>query len=161
VYGAHVYNLLHGGGFGIVLDPDTGALRPAGIVFKLFSALAGEELLTINIDNTGTYTIAAGEGNVPSGFTYPLVTALASQNPVTGKPRVMLLNRDYSNDITVSIDLENFAPGTAELHRYENADLSANNESGEDVSVITENITITSPFEVTIPAHSLWRIDFE
>jgi alpha-L-arabinofuranosidase len=161
IHGAHVYNLLHGGGFGILLDPDTGALRPAGVVFKLFSAIAGEELLTINIDDTSTHTITAGEGNVPSGFTYPLVTALATKNSATGKPRVMLLNRDYSNDITVNIDLENFVPGTAELQRYENADLSANNESSEDVSISIESITINSPFEVTIPALSLWRIDFE
>ncbi len=161
VEGAHIYNLLHGGGFGILLDPDTGALRPAGVVFKLFSALADEKLLNISIDDTGTQTIDTGAGNVPSGFTYPFVTALATKNSATGKPRVLLLNRHYSDAITVNIDLENFAPGEAELHRYENADLSANNESTENVSMITENIEINSPFKVTIPKHSLWRIDFK
>ncbi len=159
--GAYIYNLLHGGGFGILLDPETGTLRPAGVVFKLFSPLGGEELLAVETDNKSTHTISAGAGNVPSGFTYPLITALASRNSETGKPRVILLNRDYSNEITVGIKLEDFAPGTAELYRYENADLSANNETAVNVSIVTENISISSSFEVTIPAHSLWRIDFK
>ncbi len=159
--GAYIYNLLHGGGFGILFDPETGALRPAGIVFKSFSAMAGEELLTIETDNKSTHTITTGAGNVPSGFTYPLITALASKNSATGKPRVMLLNRDYSSDITVGIKLEGFTYGTAELHRYENGDLSANNEAAVNVSIVTENISVNSPFEVTVPAHSLWRIDFK
>lgn len=160
VSGAYIYNLLHGGGFGLLLDPETGTLRPAGIVFKLFSVMAGEELLNISIDDNSTYTIVTGAGNVPSGFTYPLFTALATKNSANGKPRVMLLNRDYSNDITINIDLEKFAAGTADLYRYENADLSANNESSGNVKIITDSLAITEPFQITIPAHSIWRIDF-
>lgn len=159
--GAHIYNLIDTNGFGILLDHETGSLRPTGHIFRLFSVMADEKLLDVKVDNDSSYTIATGNGNVPAGFSYPLITAIATKNSATGKARVMLLNRDYGNDITFTIDFKGFTPGDADLHRYENNDLGENNETVENVSISTESITIDSPFSVTLPAHSLWRIDFK
>lgn len=161
--GAHIYNLFDTNGFGIIKNPDTGLLRPGGLVFRLFSIMANEELLDITIDNNSTYTIATGKEIVPSGFSYPIITAIASKNSATKKTRIILLNRDYSNDITVTLVPEGFTPGEADLHRYENNNLEAHNEDPDNISVsiITESIIINNPFTITVPAHSLWRIDFK
>ena len=99
--GAHLWNL-NAGNFGVMCNNGT-VLRPAGLVFRLFSVMAGEERLAVTVDNDDTWTIVSGKGNVPTGLEYPLVSAVASKNAVTGRPRVFLLNRDYDSYVSFSL----------------------------------------------------------
>ncbi|HON79398.1 MAG TPA: hypothetical protein PK544_12980, partial [Spirochaetota bacterium] len=117
-----MYNLIDCNGFGMVLENSQTRYRPTGIVFKLFSVMAGEQRLAVSVDNNEEYSIITGHGNVPAGFSYPLISAAASKNSVNGKPRVILVNRDYSSDKTVTVTLESFVPGNAAVVTYSNAD---------------------------------------
>lgn len=158
---ACIYNLIDTNGFGIIIDPVTGALRPGGLVFRMFSVMAGEKILNVSTGNTDTYTVKNGNGNVPSGFTYPVISAIATENRETGKQRVMLINRAYSSDIKVRIELEGFTPGKADTYLYSNSSLAANNENDDNVTVTQGQLTVDESFDITIPAHSLMRIDFK
>lgn len=160
VAAASIHTLIDLEGFGIVRDAQSGVLRPTGLAFKMISVIADEKKLSVSVDNTGSITITGGHGNVPSTFTYPLVSALASVNKTTGKPRVLLLNRSYDTDITVTISLEGYKPGSATCYYLRNSSITANNESGSLVSITTGSAIFTDPFTVTVQRHSLMRIDF-
>lgn len=160
--GAYLYNLIDLNGFGMIRDSNSNVLRPAGIIFGLFSVMAGEEKLNIIVDDDRQFVIITGAGNVPSNLSYSLITAIASKNSVNGKPRILLLNRSLDNDMDVSLGCDEFAPGDALLYRYENANLNANNETvDESVKLVEETYTFGDSFSITIPAHSLMRIDFQ
>lgn len=163
VQGAYVHNLAQENCWGLINYNQNWAFRPAGHVFKLFSPAAGETRLSITTDSTDIYSIPAfgGNGNVPSNFQYPLVSAAATVNKTTGKPRVFLINRDYSNQKTVHIALEGFTPGNAARYLYTNISVTANNETDPlTVGITQSTVFFSSPFTVTIPAHSCMRIDF-
>ncbi len=163
--GAHIWNLAQGGIFGMLLEVDGYAgwhLKPAGIVLKLLSVMAGEKRLAVSVSEPGSYLLTDCYGNVPSNLSYPLVSAVASENALTGKARVVIINRDYSDEKKAVIDLEGFTPGNAIKYTYSNIDLSANNETVPDtVKISEESIIIDDAFEVTVPKHSLIRIDFQ
>ena len=71
--GAHIWNLAQPW-FGAIQNPDSGRLRPSGLVFKMISPFAGEEYLNASIDNSETITTVADSGNVPSGLSYPVIS---------------------------------------------------------------------------------------
>ncbi|PKL16331.1 MAG: hypothetical protein CVV49_16800 [Spirochaetae bacterium HGW-Spirochaetae-5] len=163
VQGAYIHNLAQENCWGLINYNQGWALRPAGHVFRLFSPAAGETRLSITTDSTDVYTIPApgGEGNVPLNLQYPLVSASATVNKTSGKPRVFIINRDYTTDKTVTINLEGFNPGNAEQYLYTNSLVSAHNETDPSTVGITQSsVVFSNPFTVTIPAHSCMRIDF-
>lgn len=162
VDGAFIWNLSQNGAFGITGTSGSWGLKPAGHVFQLLSAAAGEEILEAEVLDAGTYTVSPGVGNIPSGQTYPLVSVLATRNASTGKPRIFALNRDYAASHAVSVTVEGLAAGSATRYRYENSSLSANNESDPlSVTVIQETITVGSPIDIMLEPHSFTRIDVE
>ncbi len=159
---AYIHNLSQENCWGLLKYDSDWTFRPAGLVFKMLSVVAGEELLEISIDNNENYNVINGGGSVPSGFQYPVISSLATVNKINGRPRVIFLNRDYSNDHTVKVNLQNFRAGDAVQYLYNNASLSVNNETDPSTVIVTRSdITIKEPFSVTIPAHSLIRIDFK
>ncbi len=158
--GAQLYSFAHAY-FGAVQNTDTGRLRPAGLALKMMSPLAGGEKITVSSSDTETMTIATGSGNIPSGLSYPLVSAIAAKDVSTGKARILLLNRSYSSDKTVTLTFGTGVSGNADIYTYNNADIAANNESAVNVSIVQTSGSFGSPFTVTIPAHSLMRIDMK
>jgi len=127
----------------------------------LLSPAAGETRINVTIDNYETVTTAAESGNTPAGLTYKLVSAIATNNTVTGKPRILLLNRSYSTDKTVHITFDSAVSGNADFYLLNSATLSANNESGENVKINQSAAGYTYPLTVTVPARSLVRIDMK
>ncbi len=161
VRGAYVHNLAQENCWGLINYKQNWGLRPAGHVFKLLSPAAGERILSISVDSTEVYTITTGAGNVPTGLQYPLITAAATTNKISGKPRVFLINRDFASDKTVTITLEGFTPGSAVQYLYTNSSVTADNETDTSTVGITQStVDYSDPFTVTIPAHSCMRIDF-
>ncbi len=158
VEGAHIWNLAQPW-FGSIQNPDMGRLRPTGLAFKLISAIGGEEKTNVYIDNNDSITTTQELSNVPLGLNYKLVSAIASKNSATGKPRILLLNRSYSQSKTVHLTFDSAVSGNADIFTLNNASLSANNESSENVTITSSTGSFTYPLEVTIPAHSLIRID--
>jgi alpha-L-arabinofuranosidase len=160
VEGAQIYNLSQPW-FGLLENPDTGNLRPSGIVFKLFTPLAGEERIPVTINNTDSVTIAKGTGNIPTGMTYPLVTATATRG-ASGKVHVILINRSYTDAKTVNLSFDQPISGAALVQHYESTDLTANNENGtSNVGIATSATTFGTPFTITLQAHSIVRIDMQ
>ncbi len=163
IEGAYVHNLAQENCWGLLNYNQNWKLRPAGHVFKLFSSAAGEKRLTVTSGSTEVYTVpaAGGAGNVPSGLQYPLVSVTATVNKISGKPRVFIINRDYSTDKTISITLEGFTPGSAVQYLYTSSSVSAHNETDPlTVGITQSTVEYAEPFTVTMPAHSCMRIDF-
>jgi hypothetical protein len=158
--GAHLYSFAHPY-FGAVQNTDTGRLRPAGLALKMVSPLAGGEKIAVSSSDTETMTITTGSGNVPSGLSYPAVSAIAAKDVSTGKARILLLNRSYASAKTVTLTFGTAVSGNADIYTFDNADIAANNESAANVSILQTSGSFGSPFTVTIPAHSLMRIDMK
>ncbi|HRX47113.1 MAG TPA: hypothetical protein P5120_06315 [Spirochaetota bacterium] len=158
--GAHLYSFAHPY-FGAVQNTDTARLRPAGLAMKMLSPFAGEEKLTVSADNTETVTIATGSGNIPSGLVYPVVSVFASKNSSTGKTRIVILNRSFGSTKTLTLTFGSPVEGSADIFTYSNSDLTAGNETGVNVSITETTGSFTVPFTVTVPAHSLTRIDMK
>lgn len=156
--GSHLYSFAHPY-FGAVQNTDTRRLRPAGLAFSLLSPLAGEALLPVTADDSQSITIATGSGNVPSGLTYPQVSVIATRNRTTGKARIALMNRSYDTDKTITLSFNEAVSGDADVYLLNNADLTASNESAENVVVTQELLNYGAPFTVSLPAHSMMRID--
>jgi alpha-L-arabinofuranosidase len=157
---AYIYNLIDLNGFGIIRDAQGTVLRPAGLAFQMISVIADEEVLNVSIDNPGTSPVIGPNGNVPSNFTYPLVSALASVNKTTGKPRVLLLNRSYDTDMSVTLTLQRYTQGNATCNYLQNNNLTVDNETTVNVAITSVSKTFSDPFTVTVPMHTLMRIDF-
>lgn len=69
--GADIYNFIDLNGFGIIRDPETNILRPAGLVFRLFSVMAGENMLDVCIDDNSMLYYQYHQyrrGKCPPGF---------------------------------------------------------------------------------------------
>lgn len=158
--GAHLYSFAHPY-FGAVQSTDTGRLRPAGLALKMISPLAGGEKIDVSSSDAGTMTITTGSGNIPSGLSYPAVSAIAAKDVSTGKARILLLNRSFASAKTVTLTFSTGVSGDADIYTFENADIAANNESAVNVSILQTSGSFGSPFTVTIPAHSLMRIDMK
>lgn len=158
--GAHLYSFAHGY-FGAVQNVDSKRLRPAGLAFKMLSVTSGEEIIEAVANDTESVTITTGSGNIPSNLTYPLISVLATKNAATGKPRVIILNRSYASPKTVSITLDAELTDSADIYTLNNLSLSANNESSENISISHATQSISSPLTITVPAHSLTRIDMK
>jgi alpha-L-arabinofuranosidase len=158
IQGAQVWNLAQPW-FGLIQNPDTGNMRPSAYVFKLFSAMAGEERLNVTVDSTETVNVGTGSGSVPTGLTYPLISAIATKTS-SGKARIILINRSYTQSKTVNLTFDSPITGTADIYRYENTDLAANNENGNDnVAIVSSTAVFGAPFTVMLQPHSIMRID--
>ncbi|MDH3325518.1 MAG: hypothetical protein OEM38_02230 [Gammaproteobacteria bacterium] len=158
---AYVYSLVDAEGFGMIQNPLTSELRPTAHVFKLLSVAGGEERIPISVDNTETYTFTTGVGNIPSGLIMSKISVFATRNLATNKPRVFLINRDYSNNIQVTLTTDETLTTSVTRHSYTNTGLSANNESGiTNVNVVSLVETLSNPNSITVPAKSVIRLDY-
>ncbi len=159
---AYAWNLSQNGSFGLMGNTDDWYYRPAGLVFKMFSVIDGEEKLTVSHDNSDTVPITTGYGNAPSGLSYDVISALSTKNRITGKPRLFILNRGITEK-TVTVSLDGYTPGNGKVYLYNYADLLKNNEDSpyNAVTIIESTEPFSNPLSVTIPAHSLKRIDFQ
>lgn len=162
VSNAYAWNLSQDGSFGLLGSSDGWYYRPGGLVFKMLSVIDGEDKITVTHNNTEKVTLPTGYGNSPSGLNYDVVSALATKNQITGKPRLFLINRDYTADKTVTINLQEFTPGSGKVYLYNNPNLLADNETSphNTISLSESTQAFTSPLTVSIPAHSFMRIDF-
>lgn len=161
VSGAHIWNLAQGW-FGLMRDPLNWYYRPTGHVFKLFSAMAEEEIIGVTVDSPSEWILGAGAGNIPTGLTYNIISAVATKNSATGKPRIIVINRSYDIDRTVTLHIDGFAAGNATISYYQNSDLSAKNEiNPTNVTVTTGTVALSNPPVISIPRHSLIRIDMQ
>lgn len=157
---AYAWNLCQNGSFGLLGNDGDWYCRPAGLVFRMLSVSDGEERLPVAHDNTATVQVVTGYGNVPSGLNYDVISVFASKNKVTGKPRLFVLNRDYSEDKTITVAVEGYTAGDGTVYLYNNADLLKNNETVHDAVAVSESVqTFGDPLTVTVPAHSFMRID--
>src|SRR4051794_40427878 len=84
-----------------------------------------------------------------------------------GLPRIALLNRALSSDLTVHLNLANLAPGVYQVRQtsYTAANVTYTNELSRNmvqlsVSTQTVDLSTTSTMNVLVPAHSLLRLDF-
>lgn len=160
IAGAQIHNLSQPW-FGLIQNPDSGRLRPSGFVFQLFSAMAGEERIKVTTDNTETVTIGAGSGSVPGGLVYPLISATATKT-TSGKTRIILINRSYTQTKQVALSFDTPVSGSADIYRYENNDLAAHNEGNTPAVAITKTTAIFGvPFKITLQPHSIVRIDMQ
>ena len=75
--GAYLFNLAEGHTWGIIRTDADFRLRPAGLAFSLLSGLSGSAVAPVSIAGAGSVTLSAGDGNNPSGLSYPLVSAVA------------------------------------------------------------------------------------
>jgi hypothetical protein len=158
---AHLYSFAHPY-FGAVQNTDTARLRPAGLALKMVSELAGAEKITVSSSSdTETTTVVTGSGNVPSGLSYPVVSAIAAKDASTGMARILLLNRSYASSKTITLTFGTSVSGNADIYTLNNADIAANNEAAVNVSIVQTSGSFGSLFTVTIPAHSLMRIDMK
>jgi alpha-N-arabinofuranosidase len=163
---AHIHNLSEFGAFGMLLgDGDRWHIRPAGLAFSLLSAAAGEERLPLAITGAAAneqIEIRGGVGNIPRGTSYARVAGFATRNGASGRPRVFLLNRDYDDEAVVALEVEGQALGSGDAHWYRSDDVAAHNEQpGHDaVKLAATAVGGGSPWTITLPAHSLVRIDF-
>ncbi len=160
ISGAHMWNLAQPW-FGMLQNPDTGRLRPAGLVFSLFAPMAGEVRLNVSADNSETVNVGTGSGTVPTGLTYPLVSVIASKNASTGRPRIICINRSYASSKTVTLTFDTPVPGNATVYAYESLTLSANNETAAGVSIASSSAHFSGPISVTLAPHSIKRIDMQ
>jgi alpha-L-arabinofuranosidase len=158
--GGHLYSFAHPY-FGAVQNTDSARLRPAGLALKMLSPFAGEEKIGVTCDGSETVTIPAGSGNIPSGLTYPVVSVMASRNSSTGKPRIVILNRSFNSAKTLTLTFSSQVVGSADIYTYSNNNIAAENETGVNVIITANSGSFNSPFTVTVPAHSLTRIDMK
>jgi alpha-L-arabinofuranosidase len=162
---AHIHNLSEAGAFGMLIaDGGQWHLRPAGLAFSLLSAAAGEKRLALEIAGAAALEhieIEGGVGNIPSRTSYPRVAGFATANATSGRPRIFLLNRDYSDEVAVSLSIEGQTLGSGTAHWYRSRDVAAHNDGqGHDaVTIATSEVGGGSPFTIALPAHSLVRID--
>ncbi|MGZ5779726.1 MAG: hypothetical protein ACXWIN_02075, partial [Burkholderiaceae bacterium] len=166
VAGAHLFNLSQENVYGMLKPSTNFGWRPAAWVFNLFAPLAGEAKLDLTLTSTGvltsdTYTVATGVGNIPTGLTYRKISGLATRNASTGRPRVIVINRDDTTDAMVTLAVPGYTLGNATVYRYQNASLSANNEAtGNTVTVTSQAASAATPFQISVPKNSLVRVDF-
>ncbi|HEY1405607.1 MAG TPA: hypothetical protein VF857_03270, partial [Spirochaetota bacterium] len=160
IEGAQMWNLAQPW-FGMMQNPDSGDLRPAGIVFSLFSPMAGEEKIRVSIDLTEKVTVGTGSGSMPTGLSYPLISAIATKNAITGKARIILINRSYADSKSVRLTFDSPISGNANVLLYNNSSLSANNETAHNVAITQSTTNIPDPFVVTLAPHSITRIDMQ
>ncbi len=158
---AYTWNLSQNGSFGLLGISDSIYYRPAAVVFRMLSVIDGEEQLAVTCDNTDTVSIVTGYGNVPSGLNYDAVSVISTRNRITGRPRLFIINRDYSNEKSITVNVDGYTPGNGNVQLYNNSDLFANNETVHNTVTVTESIqNFGAPLVVTVPAHSFMRIDF-
>ncbi len=166
VAGAHLFNLSQENVYGMLKPSANFGWRPAAWVFNLFSAMAGETRLDLTLTSTGvlttdTYTVATGVGNIPANLSYHKLSGIATRNASTGRPRVILLNRDDTTDATITITVPGYTLGSATVRRYQNANLSADNETvGNTVTLTSQSVSAATPFQISVPKNSLVRVDF-
>jgi hypothetical protein len=153
--GASAWNLSEPSGFGMLVHPGIWDMRPAGLAQSLLAPFAGETRLTASLDGAGTVGLGAGKGNIPSNLTYAAVTALASRQ-ASGRLRLALLNRSYDQPAQVQLPVS----GAATLTWLAPSDLSAANETAIQVQLTGESRTFSSGDALTLPPHSLVRVDF-
>lgn len=156
---AHIHNLCEPSGFGLLVDPRTWTLRPAGLVFKLCSPFAGRVLLDSALAGAGTVSLGAGTGNQPDGVSYAMVGALAARNG-GGEPHLLLINRTHDQDMVVAVDA-GLDGAAAALYRFAPADLAANNEeTTPQVAITTGSARGVDALLLALPRHSLLSADF-
>ena len=153
--GACAFNLAEASGFGVLVHPGAWDLRPAGLALELLAPFAGESRLPATLAGVGSWSLGVGKGNIPTGTQYPLVAVLASRT-ATGRLRLALLNRSW--DQPQSLVLGQAGPAT--LTWLAPADLSATNESAPVVALATESRSFVASGLLTLPPHSLVRVDF-
>jgi hypothetical protein len=162
---AHIHNLSEIGAFGMLLrDGDRWHVRPAGLAFGLLSVAAGEKRLPLEISGAGArerIEIKGGVGNIPGRTSYARVAGFATANAASGRPRIFLLNRDYDDEVVVSLRIEGQTLGNGTAHWYRSGDVAADNEApGHDaVKLATTEVSGGEPWTITLPAHSLVRVD--
>lgn len=162
---AFAYDLAGAEGFGLLRDPGTWTLRPAGVVFQLLSPLAGGTLLSgasFGASPGGTVTVSPGVGNIPTGLAYPVVMGVAVENAATGGLQVVVINRDDAKPQQVTVRVPGFTGGWGTIYRYEGA-LSDDNESvpGTVAATAQANRPLADPMVLTLKPHSLVRIDVQ
>ncbi len=166
---AHLHNLSEQSGFGLLVrDKESWHLRPAGHAFRLVSATAGEKRLPLELNVSGldrlTYTVKGGIGNIPSGLAYEKVSGIATLDSSSGRPRVLLLNRDFDDMARVEIRIPGYELGDAAVLQYSHDDVAADNESaaGHDtVRLHSSKAPRKVPFVIDVPPHALLRVDFD
>jgi alpha-L-arabinofuranosidase len=163
---AHLFNLSQENVYGMLKPSSNFGWRPAAWAFSIFSPLAGETKLDLTMTSTGvltsdTYTVPTGSGNIPSNLSYRKLSGVATRNASTGKPRVIVLNRDDTTDAMVTLAVPGYTLSSATIYRYQNASLSANNETaGNTVTVTSQAVSAATPFQLNVPKYSLVRVDF-
>jgi alpha-L-arabinofuranosidase len=165
VAGAHVFNLSARDAFGLLMSGADWRLRPAAHAFRLVAPFAGEERLPVTLTVTtpaaynNTHALATGVGNLPTGLSYAKVTAVATRT-AAGKPRVIVLNRDPDADVTLQLAVAG-QTATATLTRYLHSTLLANNEAANVIDLTAPEIVAgTVPLGISVPRHSVVRVDF-
>ena len=154
--GASFFNLSERVGFGALTDPLAWRPRPSGLAFQMLSTLGGEARMTANISPVPATVSVAALGNIGSNVSYPVVTALATQQP-SGQPRVVMINRNAAQGYTVEIQATESTWTAADITVLQNADLAATNETSVNVTLQTSTL---QPGEVlTLPPASLVRAD--
>ena len=153
--GACVFNLSEPVGFGLLVNPGTWSFRPAGLAVQLLAPFAGETLVAASVSDVPALNLATGEGNIPSGLTYPLLGVLASLQ-ANQHLRLAFLNRSATAAISLSLGLT----GAATLTTYQIADLTATNESAIQVQLQRTSQAFATGDSLEVPAQSLVRVDF-
>ncbi|HEX9010760.1 MAG TPA: hypothetical protein VF804_10360, partial [Holophagaceae bacterium] len=153
--GACAFNLAEASGYGLLVHPGAWDLRPAGLALDLLAPFAGETRLPATLAGVGSWRLGTGKGNLPSGTQYPLVAALASRM-AAGRLRLALLNRSWDQPQSVVLG----QAGPATLTWMAPTDLSATNEFSPAVALATESRAFGASDALTLPPHSLVRVDF-
>ena len=162
---AHIHNLSEVGAFGMLLrDGNQWHLRPAGLAFSLLSVAAGEQELDLEISGAATrerIEVRRGVGNIPSRTSYSRVVGFATTNAESDRPRIFLMNRDYDDEVAVSLRIGGHALGSGTAHWYRSEQVTANNEGPrhDTVRLTTTEVGDGPTWAITLPAHSLVRID--
>ncbi len=161
--GAHLFALSQAGPFGALRDPSAWHRRPAALAFELLAVVAGERPLDVQATVTGlttpSFVVSPGLGSIPDGLTYDKVTVFATRNAATGRPRIFVLNRDFSETATVALSLAGSALGGATRHLLHHADVRADNEL-DPANVAVAVSTLASAATLTVPPHALVRLDY-
>jgi hypothetical protein len=146
--GVTVNNLFHFNGnvWAIVTNYPNLYRKPSFWAAKLFTTEISGDLVTCTVEGSGTYTSAL-PGEPPT----PIVACYAYRNG--GRYQVLLVNRSRTaaQNVTVARSLL-----PAKLVVLTAANINANNESGETVSLTTQTLTTgaTNAYVVSVPPYS-------
>jgi hypothetical protein len=152
VEAAHFFNLSERVGFGALTHPLQWRARPAGLAFGLLSVAADSPRMGATLSPAPALLAVPALGNIPDATQVEELEVFAVSAP-TGKPRVFLLNRHPTRDVTVAI----FPAAAAQVFTLHHDSLAADNEVAADVVVMSSQVAQGAAF--TVPHASVVRVD--